>query len=93
VTTPMAGNILIVEMKLKSNHRLTDTPLLPLIRACQKERGLKSRVLKMMMKRGIPGNWANLSEWTTPIASKRRTPVPNTLKQMLKLQQELLRTK
>ena len=82
------GNIL---QPVKTKTKAVASPLLPLIQACQRQRGLKSRVLKMMMRRGINGNWANISEWLTPNVSKRRTPVPKTLAKMIKLQKEICR--
>lgn len=64
-------------------------PLLPLIKACQKKRGLKSIVLNRMVVKGVPGNWANLSSWLHPNESKRRSPHPDTMDGLLDIAADL----
>ena len=64
-------------------------PLLPLIKRCQRERGLKSRVLRMMVQYGIPGNWANLSEWLHPDPKKRRVPKESTMMGLMEIMREV----
>jgi len=66
-----------------------ENPLMPLIRKCQRKRGLKSWVLLRMAQTGVSGNWANLSGWLHPDAKQRRIPHPETMAGLLKIHNEI----
>lgn len=76
---------------MKQPETISPFPLEGLAKLCAQRRGMKSYVLREMIKRDVPGNWANLSSWLHLDPKKRRTPQPQTLAGLLAIQKTLVR--
>ncbi len=63
--------------------------LKPLVIHCQKTRGAKSEVLRMMIEQGVQANWMQVSEWLHPKREKRRIPFGDRREALLHIMQSM----
>jgi hypothetical protein len=68
---------------------LMNDELYPLINLCARRRGTKSEVLRQLVLRSAPANWAQVSSWLHTNPNNRRRPREETLWVLLQIQKEM----